>query len=659
MRLRRARKKLKIAIATAKSKWVLSKCKSMNDASSTKRGTSSCWAVLKEIKTGMSKVRPSCDRMMKKSDGSKCKTSEENADVFREHFKQLYERVPEFNADAVALLDQLPVMTEYDMEPTDDEIRKAISKLKEKAPGDSGILPRIWKALAEEEATFKLLKMIIMRFWMSEKPPKEWLLGLLKILPKKGDLSLPDNYRGIMLLEAAYKIVAILLHNRLQPIAENLDQEEQCGFRPGRGCADAVFSVKIAMKKRREHGLETWILFLDLVKAFDRVPREMLWAVLKRFGIPPKLIRLLTVLHEDLEVKFVVDDVTHVINFSIGVKQGDILGPVLFIIYMVAVMKSWREAYDRPVCIFRTKEDYTLTGRRYNAKGEEFSVKDSEYADDTAVLFPSRECTEEYSPKLVKHFQSFGLEIHVGDINKPDKPSKTEILFVAAPPSAYKDPASYDSKDLSNINLGDGKYFPVVDKFCHLGSILTRDCRDDVDVLTRIEAAGNAFGSMRESLFSNRNISHAAKKVVYEGLILPILLYGAESWSLTEALFRQLRLFHARCVRAMCRVNRWHVRKHHIQTSELLTRLGLLTIDAYTTRRQLQWAGHVIRMPFRRLPRKMMTSWVSSKRPIGCPSFTYGRGLYKSLRKADLERDSWFLVARERTKWTEIVSSLK
>ena len=95
----------------------------------------------------------------------------------------------------------------------------------------------------------------------------------MKILPKKGDLSLPGNHRGIMLLEAAYKIVTILLLNRLRPIAEKLDHEQQCGSRPGRGCNDAVFTVKMAMKKRKEHSQETWILFLDLVKAFDRVPR--------------------------------------------------------------------------------------------------------------------------------------------------------------------------------------------------------------------------------------------------------------------------------------------------------------------------------------------------------------------------------------------------
>ena len=60
-----------------------------------------------------------------------------------------------------------------------------------------------------------------------------------------------------MFLEAAYKIIAILLHARLLPIEEGLDHESQCGFRPGRGCTDAVFTVKMALKKRQEHGLET------------------------------------------------------------------------------------------------------------------------------------------------------------------------------------------------------------------------------------------------------------------------------------------------------------------------------------------------------------------------------------------------------------------
>ena len=85
---------------------------------------------------------------------------------------------------------------------------------------------------------------------------------------------------------------------------EGLDHEPQCGFRPERGCIDAIYTIKMALKKRREHGKESWIFFLDLVKAFDRVPRELLWKVLERFEVPNKLINLLKTLHNDFQVKF-------------------------------------------------------------------------------------------------------------------------------------------------------------------------------------------------------------------------------------------------------------------------------------------------------------------------------------------------------------------
>ena len=128
---------------------------------------------------------------------------------------------------------------------------------------------------------------------------------------------------------------------------------------------------------------------------------------------------------------------------------------------------------------------------------------------------------------------------------------------------------------LSDIKLPGGCFMPVVDRFKYLGSYLNRDCSDGLDVDSRIESAGRAFGALRKCLFSSRDVSFAAKRAVYTSLILSILLYGCECWALTERLLHRLRVFHAQCVRAMCRVTRKHVWEHHITTGELCARLGL------------------------------------------------------------------------------------
>ena len=158
-----------------------------------------------------------------------------------------------------------------------------------------------------------------------------------------------------MLLKIAHKIITIILHSRLLPIEKSLDYEPQCGFHPGRGCMDAIFTIKTAIKKRSEHGLESWVLFLDLVKAFDGVPRELLWMILTKFGAPKKLINLLRVLHNGFKVKFTVDDVISTIACVIGIKQGDILGPILFTFFIAAVMITWKATNNVTACIFIVK----------------------------------------------------------------------------------------------------------------------------------------------------------------------------------------------------------------------------------------------------------------------------------------------------------------
>ena len=64
---------------------------------------------------------------------------------------------------------------------------------------------------------------------------------------------------------------------RLKVVMEEVGPENQCGFRPWRGTIDGTFNLLMALRKRQEHNLETFVSFVDLVKAFDSVPRAALF----------------------------------------------------------------------------------------------------------------------------------------------------------------------------------------------------------------------------------------------------------------------------------------------------------------------------------------------------------------------------------------------
>ena len=206
---------------------------------------------------------------------------------------------------------------------------------------------------------------------------REFARMRLKILPKKGDVRDLNNWRGIMLLDAVFKVISMIINDRLQRLLKEVGIEEQNGFCCGCGCSDGNFCIRQALKKRREHSLDSWVLFVDLVKAFDSVPREVLFSVLAKFGVPPHLIHAIKRMNADLEVKFDLGGEPIAVPCSVGVKQGCPLGPTLFLFVMQACLESLERATPEEAKMhFRTntrmegKNGGKASGTDWSNKGE-------------------------------------------------------------------------------------------------------------------------------------------------------------------------------------------------------------------------------------------------------------------------------------------------
>ena len=119
------------------------------------------------------------------------------------------------------------------------------------------------------------------------------------------------------MLTVTQKLALVIVGDRLQWLLESLGSayEEQNGFSRNRGGTDAVFNLRVGLKKRQEHGLETWVAFLDLIKAFDTISRALLWLILRRLGAPERFVGRLKRLHERVMVHLRSGEFLEVLSF--------------------------------------------------------------------------------------------------------------------------------------------------------------------------------------------------------------------------------------------------------------------------------------------------------------------------------------------------------
>ena len=142
----------------------------------------------------------------------------------------------------------------------------------------------------------------------------------------------PGTYSGITLLSQVLKLLERVLDSRIRRRIECDFGEEQQWFRKGRGTADGMYVLRQMVEKRLEVQGSMALGFVDLEKAFDTVPREMVMATLRWMGVPEAEVRMVEGTYEKSTARVVVGEgVSEEFEVKIGLRQGRVLSPLLFI----------------------------------------------------------------------------------------------------------------------------------------------------------------------------------------------------------------------------------------------------------------------------------------------------------------------------------------
>jgi hypothetical protein len=229
---------------------------------------------------------------------------------------------------------------------TEDEVAGAVARLKcGKASGIDEVITE-WLIYGGEWMT-KALWAIISKAWESELLPEDWSRGIISPIFKDGDPADPLNYRGITLLSVVGKTYASVLNSRLLGWLKDNEsiQDEQGGFRPGRGCPEQIFVLSEAVRLRRKSGKRTHACFIDVSKAFDRVWRDGVFKRLRDEGVEGKLYRVIRGIYSRVQSCVQTEGKqSRWFNLSTGVRQGCPLSPTLFAVFIDGLIRRLKDS---------------------------------------------------------------------------------------------------------------------------------------------------------------------------------------------------------------------------------------------------------------------------------------------------------------------------
>ncbi|TWW81730.1 R2DM Retrovirus-related Pol polyprotein from type II retrotransposable element [Takifugu flavidus] len=491
------------------------------------------------------------------------------------------------------------------------EVAEVVKKLLGgKAPGADEIRPEFLKAL--DVVGLSWLTRLCNIAWTSGAVPLDWQTGVVVPLFKKGDRRVCSNYRGITLLSLPGKVYSGVLERRVRRIVEPRIQEEQCGFRPGRGTVDQLYTLSRVFEGAWEFAQPVHMCFVDLEKAFDRVPRGVLWGVLREYGVSGPLIRAVRSLYDWCQsLVRIAGSKSNSFPVRVGLRQGCPLSPILFIIFMDRISRC----------------SHGVEGIRFG----DLRIGSLLFADDVVLLASSARDLQLSLDRFAAACEAAGMKIST---------SKSKAMVL-------------DRKKVEFLLRVKEEILPQVEEFKYLGVLFTSEGRMEWEIDRRIGAASAVMRTLHRSVVVKRELSQKAKLSIYRSIFVPTLTYGHELWVMTERTRSRVQAAEMSFLRRVAGLGWASHPRDRVRSSAIWEELGVEPLLLRVERSQMGWLGHLVKMPPGRLPGEVFRACPSGRRPPGRPR-TRWRDYVSRLawERLGIPPDELEEVAGEREVWT-------
>jgi exonuclease III len=481
-----------------------------------------------------------------------------------------------------------------------EEVKSAVAKMKNgKAVGPDEIPADFWKFIGPVGVAW--LTRLFNTIQQDGAIPESWRLShLVPFYKNKGDVTQCGNYRGIKLTSHTLKVWERILNRRI--LTMTTITPNQFGFTPSRSTTDAIQAVRILTEKHRLNKEDLHLIFIDLEKAFDRVPRELVWEALRAQALPECYITLIQDMYRNVRTKVKSPAGTsREFEVRVGVHQGSALSPLLFNLVMDYITRN-----------IQTQLPWNLL-----------------YADDVVLIAKTPDELQTSLSAWVNALEKSGLKVN------RTKTEHMECCF-----SNGNNP-----NGSSTIYYPDATAVPKVTQFKYLGSVLTHAADIDADVKHRINVAWQKWRSLTGVLCDPR-MPIRTKGKVYKTAVRPALMYGAECWTVKETHVQKIHTTEMK----MLRWSGGATRHDKIRNEYIRGSFKVAPIPEKLSESRLRWYGHVMRRPDDYVVKKALNI-PERKRGRGRPPSTWWTSMTRLLKKEQLPDPT----TQDRATWRRLI----